>query len=1140
MSEKNLQTPAPKRGGWLKKLVWGAGGFVLLLVIAYFVITSGGFVRSVILPKVGAALNADLTAASVELSPFSQLVLHDVKLTPKGAEPLLTASLVRARYSLLSILKGNIVVSEVTVESPTVTVIENADGTSNLDPLTKNNKPAEAKPATKPTAPQLDIKSVMLKNATVRQTKTLKSGGREVVELSNLNVTLADLKNGATGKLEIAAGIGYDNSSTNAANLGAKLTGNFTFDLSPDLKPGKLNGKASFAIEKAGGAFAELGALAATLEADASPTEIKQLALRFTQSGQPLGEVLVSGPFDAAKSEGKLNVTILSLDRQVLNLAGAASGIDFGTTVLNSTNVIELAKAGAVITASGQLDAARVSITRQKQTTPTLDLRCDYAVTVDNSAKSALLQKLNLTGTQNSRPLLQTELTSPMTISFGGTSAAAGDAALNVTLNSLNLADWRAFAADMAPAGLANAKLKLISKQGGKQLNFDLDGGVTGLSAQFGSNAIRQADVTLRAKGTGADFKQFTLENYSVALAQAGEPALTLSGSGTFDSATQDADLQITMRATIAKLLAMFPQPDANLTGGTIELTGKVASKAQNQSVTGKFTLAGLTGRYGNFRFASFGSTADLDLGMKAGVLDIRKAGGELHEGANAGGTFDVSGNFDTAHKSGKILVKLANINQAGLRPFLESALGDKTLVSVALNTTANASFEANGDASVKGELQLANLVVRDPKGALPTTPLEAKFQVDAAIVKQVANLAQCQLTLTPTTRAKNELKLTGTVDFSKTNGMTGGLKLLAESLDVTRYYDLFAGGDKPAAAPVTTVPTDNTEPAPVTLPFRDFTFDAGIQRFYLHEVEATNFQFVAKLDRSHVLLKPAQLTLNGAPINLTADLDLSVPGYKYDLSFNANGIPVEPLANTFSPTYRGQAKGILMASGQIKGAGVTGVNLKKALTGTASLSFTNADIKIVGPKVKAVLTPIAIVLGAPELLNSPLDYLNANLRAGSGKIEVPQFIAHSATFLAESAGMIPIADVLKDSPLNQSVEISLARGLVNKLRFSNVPTNVAYAKLPTFVHLKGTLGSPEAKTDKLVILGLGAAGIGGALGNKGGNILQGVGNLIGGGLQPVAPATNAPAIGNKPSQTNAPPQSPVNDLLDLFKKPKK
>lgn len=1136
MNETNLKPSPPKRGGGLRKVLLIVGLLLALLVMAFFVLTSGAFVKGVILPKVGAALNADLAVADVQLSPFSQLVLRDVKLTPKGAEPLLTASLVRARYSLFAILRGQIVVEEVTVESPTLTIVENADGTSNLDPLLKQTaKKGEPTPAGKPSPPPtVDIKSVSLKNATVRRTKALRGGGREFVELSNVNFTAANLKNGTAGKLDLSAALALDNSAPgNSGSLSATLKGDFTFDLTTDLKPARINGKAAFKVEKTAGNFSDLSALAAALDCEVTPTEVKQFTLRFTQSGQALGEVRTSGPFDATKSEGKLSVTVLSLDRRVLNLAGAASGIDFGTTILNSTNVIELTKGGAVITAAGQLDAAHVRITRQGQTTPTLDLRCSYDVTVDRTAQSALLKTLNLAGTQDSRLLLTGALSSPMTIAFGNTSGAVGDAALNLAVTNLNLADWRAFAAELAPAGLANMKLKLLSQQAGRQLIFDLEGSVRGFGAKMGEQMVANADVKLVARGSAAELKQFKLDEYRAELLQQGQPALTLSGSGTFDSATQDADLQVVLQATLTRLLTLFPQPDASLAAGTVELKGRVTSKQPNQSVVGQLTLVNLNGRYGNYRFTDFGSAVDLDVTLKAKQLEIRKATGSLRSGGNAGGNFEVTGSVDTARKAGQLALKLTGFNQNGLRPFLEAALGDKKLVSVSLNTTASASFEANGDAAVKADLQLANLVVSDPKSSSPATPLEAKAQVDAAVAKSVAQIRQCVLTLTPTQRAKNELRLTGTVDFSQTNAVTGSLKLAADALDMTRYYDLFAGEPKPAAPEAPAEASDNKEPEAVKLPFRNFTLEANVGRFYLREVDAANFQFIAKLDGSHVVLKPAQLTLNGAPIIATADLDLSVPGFKWDVSFSANGVPVEPLANSFSPTYRGQAKGLLIASGQIKGAGVTGVNLKKTLTGQANLNFTNATIQIVGPKMKMVLTPIAFVLGAPELLRSPLDYLTANLRAGNGKIEVPNFTAHSAAFRAESQGVIPIADVLKDSPLNQNIEISLAREVANKLRFSNVPTNQAYAKLPTFVHLRGTLGTPDPKTDKLVILGLTASGLGGAVGNKTGGYLQGIGGLLGGNLQPAATGTNPPSVGaaNAPA-TNQQPGQNVGDLI--------
>src|SRR5260221_12933905 len=124
--------PAKKRGGWLRKLAWLAGILAVLLVAAYFVVTSPAFFKGVILPQVGKALDADVTVADAQISPFSHVLLRDLKVQPHGGEPLLAVHEVRASYSLWSIIGGKIVVSEVSVESPVITVVQNADGTSNL------------------------------------------------------------------------------------------------------------------------------------------------------------------------------------------------------------------------------------------------------------------------------------------------------------------------------------------------------------------------------------------------------------------------------------------------------------------------------------------------------------------------------------------------------------------------------------------------------------------------------------------------------------------------------------------------------------------------------------------------------------------------------------------------------------------------------------------------------------------------------------------------------------------------------------------------------------------------------------------------------------------------------------------------
>ena len=148
----------------------------------------------------------------------------------------------------------------------------------------------------------------------------------------------------------------------------------------------------------------------------------------------------------------------------------------------------------------------------------------------------------------------------------------------------------------------------------------------------------------------------------------------------------------------------------------------------------------------------------------------------------------------------------------------------------------------------------------------------------------------------------------------------------MRRTLDVTRYYNIFTGDQqaqenkkaqsKPAtqsertstpAATSTESSTAQKEPDAVHLPVKNFTVDVNIGHFYLREVEITNLQTTAKVTGSHVVLNPFKLALNGAPVDANVDLDLGVPGYKYDTAFNLKAVPLTPLVNSFEPDRKGK-----------------------------------------------------------------------------------------------------------------------------------------------------------------------------------------------------------------------------------------
>jgi hypothetical protein len=505
-----------------------------------------------------------------------------------------------------------------------------------------------------------------------------------------------------------------------------------------------------------------------------------------------------------------------------------------------------------------------------------------------------------------------------------------------------------------------------------------------------------------------------------------------------------------------------------------------------------------------------------------------------------------VKGNYNSEKKTGNFELKIADLNQNALGPFLAKSLGEKQLVSISINGNTTAFLQENSS-NLRGNIDLKNFVVRDPKKAKADEPLAVQLQLDGAMRGKAFDLKQFQIALSPTARAKNQLNITGQLDISNTNGLKGNILVQSDGFDVTPFYDLYAAqpqptnaATKPAQTPQTSPAPSNQEPEPVKLPVQQIVAEINIAQFYLREIEIKDWRATTKIERSHVLLNPFQLSLNGSPVKMNADLDLGVKGYVYDLSASLDSVPLEPLANSFMPDKKGAYQGTIIASAKIKGAGTTGVNLKKTLNGEMNLNFTNANIQIAGPKFKKILVPISTVLQIPEIANTPIRWINAPLGFSDGKINITNFVAVSDSYRATVQGSVPIADVLTNSPLNKiPVGFELRKGLAETARMASgaVSADGNYVKLPNLISLVGTLGDPKPEFDKKGLAALTLQTGAGFIGGDAGKVLKGLGGVLGGGQQTTTNTTSATNVNtNQPSQS----QQLFNNALDLFKKKKK
>ena len=282
-----------------------------------------------------------------------------------------------------------------------------------------------------------------------------------------------------------------------------------------------------------------------------------------------------------------------------------------------------------------------------------------------------------------------------------------------------------------------------------------------------------------------------------------------------------------------------------------------------------------------------------------------------------------------------------------------------------------------------------ANAVVADltgKSGSRAFNALGAKLDVDVGIsAKKVTDLKQCLLTLSPTSlAAKNQVQLSGQIDSSHAGVTQGNLKLAADSLDLTGFYDVFAGdstnaaiasaspAQQPAATAAPSAGNAALQPAMTNMPFRNFTAEANLRHVYLREVVIADFLGTVKLDGSKLVLNPFKCSINGAPATSTVDLDLAVPGYKYDFTLNAQKVPLAPLVNSFQPERKGKISGTVIAEANISGVGTEGESLQKTLKGNFNINSTNLNLSIQNVENKMLKTICEVVVSIPALAANP------------------------------------------------------------------------------------------------------------------------------------------------------------------------
>ena len=1179
--------PVTRRSRRTKLKFFGVLAGVLL--VTYFVVTSGPFLKAVVLPIASGKLNADLTVGDISLSPFSSLEIRQLVLRPKGAEPLVSIGMARVRYGLFAILAGDIRLDEVTVESPELDLVNHPDGTSNLSRWLASLPKSPEKPegVTSPT-PHVHVANVKLQGGRVRISGAGGASTNQVLEVSGITLGLDRLENGGAGKLTLSAQ-GSDSRGP-AGQLQFKTSGALDLALDAELMPTVLSGTISSAVNSATGSFRDLADASLALDLDVKAPDIRQVRLAVRKGTTDLAQLSLSGPYDAARHEARIGYELKGVDRRMLGLVGALAGMDFGGSALAASGRVDLTQGGVVLTVSSRVTAREVAVRipaaagtgAKDRTTPTLEGDLDFQTTLNLKESTALVDRANISMRQAGVRVLEGTLDRPMNLSWGGNRQGFREATYSLTVAGLELEPWKAFFGGNAVLGTVEAGLNFTAKDDGRQLSMQgtigmKDAQVTGTSA-----GLDHLTVKGRLSGNVERFRVVDVDTLVIEIRRNTAPLLRLSASGRTDPDTQHTAAQLSTEIELPLILALAPIPGASIKTGTVKASAQYRVQPESTLLTAELGVMGVNGSLGSSPLVDYQARWDGTVELGQDVIRVKRSALNLQAGFKPGGPVEIEGEIEArlpwqhpegfALHRGKFQARLSKINEAGLNPWMTPALAPNKLVSVDIDGTASVQFDLEKLSKVQSAVKVSNFRVSDTQFPEGRKPIQLGLNVDASGTGTQVDVQRILLQFGPTTNAVNELLVAGKLDLTGPTPAThtGAFTVSSDGLDFTPLASAFGVGGsaepKTKATPATEPPAagPQVEPAPMVLPFSRFDTDVKIARVFLRDLVVSNFIAKIGIQQGKVTADPFALSINGAPVTARAAVDLGVPGFNYDLSFSATKLPVTPVASSVLSGDWVALHGEVSAGLKVAGAGVTGPNLRKHLAAEVSLDAKGLDYQITAlktPLLRTLTSVLSTVLRLPNIAQSPIDSISMQTTVTNGLVQIASAKVASPAFLAETHGTVTLADVLPNSTLNLPVSVS-------------VPKAGQYDRLPDFLTIKGTLAKPEPSYDPLAIPGILTrlpAGLGSAVGsglnrlgdsvNKAtGGAASAVGAFLGtansnagantngaaksgGGLGGLINSLGNAIGGQKPTNaasstaTNAPSPS---GLLDLFPKSKK
>ncbi|MDW8380629.1 MAG: AsmA family protein [Verrucomicrobiota bacterium] len=1151
---------------------WGrialvVGGTILLLVGIWQLLTSNYFMQRVVLPMVSRQLNADILVDRIKLRPLKRLLVENLRVQPKGAEPLLEARVVTVEYRWQDLIQGRLTIDTLFVESPRVNLVLDAQGRSNLDPIL--HALAASKPSPQPQRGTtrgsvfFQLGQAEMRNGIIHVRRLSADAELLELQLAPFDLRITQFGSDQVGRVSLDGEVRLQHASvaSSATNrFVARCQTRAAFALGAQLDPVTLQVDAQLHVKQATGPWQAWAHTTLTFATQLESEQLQSLTLQLKRDTEPLATLAAQGVVRWNRREGSLQMQLSDVDARLLSLLGLAKGIDFGQTRISFRSTLLAEHAGRKLSLNGRLSADPFEARKGDLATPSARIEVDLGATLDLDGPSLLLQQLHLVASQGQNRWLEAALSAPLPISWRTNAIMTSDAALRLRMAGLDLAEWKPLLGNVSPSGRIFLDCDLVSQTQEPHLRLRASGQIQDLTVARGTNVWTGLDVGLTAEAALSQSRLWSLTNTRVVISRQRRSVVAAELAGAGDLVQLSDALQLRIVADLPGCQSLAgPAAPLQLDSGQLQLSADVMRRQREVATQVKLDVRELKGRLSNG--ATFPPELQARFALRADpqILQLSSFSLDLGPAPLPWGRLTAEGIYQYNPMSCSVTARIERLSQAALAPWLEPFMAGLQLHDVEASGRLEASWRRGATSRCIVSVMASKLSLRNGTNA-PTPYTSLGLDADVLLRSDELELAHGRILLDAPSAATNELHLQGVLrPLSKGGPWTGQLRFQADNLDLTHLWELWAAvsAGSPPEKPSVTIPS---EPAAKSLPLHDCAIQAKLNRVRLRELELREATMDVRVQTNRIFVDPIRFQLNGAPVQLTADCDLSEPGYNYQFNCEARSVPIPPLVAVFAPDRRGQIQGSATLHAALQGKGFTGANLQKHLRGQTTLTVTNLNLSLAQVRSPLLQTILDLVLGLPDLirnpaagathvlsqllgvssvrsgwterlLRAPIDSLHLDARAQDGLIHLATAELRSAAFQARTSGDVHLEADLSRSTLQLPLHLALERSLAEQIGQRADP-QADFVALPDFVTIRGTLGAPKAELNKVVLVQLAAAGganiirnMGKATTDQAGKVLQTLGQIL--GPQPPGSATNAPA------QTNT-----VPTLLDLLRPP--